>query len=86
MYGTLSKALGAAVSEYSLEDQKRVLREWNDWNGTVGRVHDIRPLLDDGLGVCVNFVKPIEARHFMNSVYDRLIESVRRDCDKNCKP
>jgi hypothetical protein len=86
MYGTPADAVGVAISEYPLELQQQVLREWRDWNSSVGAVDDIRSLLGDGLGACVHFKTQLEARHFMNSVYDRLIESVRRQYDKDWKP
>ena len=86
MYGTPTQAISAAVSEFPLELRQQVLREWRNWNATVGAVDDIRSLLDNGLGACVYFETPLEARNFMNSVYDRLIESVRKDYGEDWNP
>ena len=86
MYGSPEGAIDTAISEYPLEMRQEALREWRDWNATAGDVEDVRDLLNDGFGVNVNFRKPIEGRNFMNSVYEKLIVSVRNETGERWKP
>ena len=79
LYGSLEGALAAAARDGSLEHRRAVLKEWRDWNGTEGAVHDIRPFLEDGFGVACAFKAPVDARNFMNSIYDGLIRGVRAE-------
>jgi hypothetical protein len=78
-YGNLAGAFEAASRDGPLEHRRSILKEWRDWNATEGAVNDIRPFLHDGFGVNVRFDQPIDARHFMNRVYDCLIEQVRAE-------
>lgn len=40
---------------------------------------DIRSTLQDGFGMCFYFPTPIDGRNFWNTVYDKLIVSVRAE-------
>lgn len=77
LYGSLDAAFAAAVSDGSVEHRRAVLKEWRDWNTTVGAVNDVRPLLDDGFGVALFFKEAIDARNFMNRIYDELLVGVK---------
>jgi hypothetical protein len=79
LYGSLEGALAAAAGDGPLEHRRAILKEWRDWNSTAGAVLDIRPLLKDAFAVAVRFRKPIDARNFMNRVYDELIGGVRAE-------
>lgn len=77
LYGSLDGAFTAAACNGSLEHRRAVLKEWRDWNATVGAVHNVRPLLNDGFGVDLFFKEAIDARNFMNRVYDELLVGVK---------
>ncbi len=47
---------------------------------------DIRSTLQDGFSVNVNFTTPIDGRNFWNTVYDKLIVSVRDEVGERWKP
>jgi hypothetical protein len=79
MYGSLDGALATAVSAGSLEHRRAVLKEWRDWNATEGSVDDIRPLLDDGFSVDLFFKTALDARDFMNRVYEELLVGVKAE-------
>ncbi len=42
--------------------------------------------MKDGLGISIAFGSALEARKFMNRVYDTLIVSIRSEVGKNWKP
>ena len=42
-------------------------------------MNDIRPSLYDGFSVAIWFDEPIDARNFMNRIYDGLTERVRAE-------
>jgi hypothetical protein len=75
--GTPEAAVALAIAEHSLEQRQTVARQWWDWNAVEGSKADPRPAINDGLGVEVWFDTPLEARQFMNAVYDKLIVSIR---------
>ena len=77
--GTPEQAVEQAVAAWDLEGRRLVLREWRDWNATLGWKEDVVSSLGDGFGVSVYFRTAEEARKFMNHVYDRLIQSVRAE-------
>ena len=79
LYGSFDGALAAAAGSGSLEHRRAILKEWRDWNATSGRADDIRPLLENEFAVALFFKKPIDARNFMNRVYDELISRVRAE-------
>ncbi|MEO6359034.1 MAG: contact-dependent growth inhibition system immunity protein [Sphingomicrobium sp.] len=85
VYGKPHLAIAAAVAEYPLSNRQQVAREWWNWNQSAGAVDDVRKQAYS-LGVCVSFNTPIDARHFMNSVYDRLVESIRIEVGRDWKP
>lgn len=85
-HGTPEGAIDAAIADYSLERQRTVLREWRDWNVAEGSHHDPRAAVNEGLGVNVMFYEPVDARDFMNMVYDKLIVSVRSETEAKWKP
>src|SRR5687768_14700917 len=77
LHGSLEGAISAATRDGSLEHRRAVLKEWRDWNATEGAVDDIRPFLDDGFSVDLLFKSALEARNFMNHIYDELLASVK---------
>jgi hypothetical protein len=76
-FETLPEAKRAAVSGYDLDSQKRMVREWVDWNMSVGARTNLPDYLD-AYGVDLDFESDAEARQFMNSVYDELIVAIRQ--------
>jgi hypothetical protein len=79
MYGSLDGALAAAADAGPLEHRRAVLKEWRDWNASEGSVDDIRPLLGDGFFVDLFFKTALDARNFMNRVYDELLRGVKAE-------
>ena len=76
-FETLPQAQRAAVSGKDLEDQKQLIREWVDWNTSVGVRANLRDYLD-AYGVDLDFESEAETRQFMNSIYDELIVAIRQ--------
>ena len=77
--GSLSGVLTAAANDGSAQDRQSIIAEWLDWNASEGATDDIRPFLSDGFGVEIFFSSAIEARHFMNRLYDELIVRSKAD-------
>jgi hypothetical protein len=84
--GTPEKAVDEAVSVADFELRRRLLKEWRDWNNVRGCQSDIAVSINDGLGVNVYFEDEVDARSFMNSVYEKLIVAVRAEADEARKP
>jgi len=82
LYGSLDGAVAAAARHGSLDHRRAVIKEWRDWNVTEGTVDDIRPYLIDGFSIDVLFKRSIDARNFMNRLYDGLIEGVRAETSR----
>lgn len=76
LYGSLEGAIAAALRDGSVDHRRAVLKEWRDWNASEGTADDIRPSLDASFSIDVWFKEPIDARKFMNLLYDGLIEGV----------
>ncbi len=85
-YGTPENALNVGIAEYPLKERQQFLREWRDWNMTAGAKDDVRDLVNVGFGVNIFFKHQIDARHFMNMVYDKMIVSVREETSRNWQP
>jgi hypothetical protein len=83
--GTPENAVDRAISETPLSTLKSVASEWWQWNSSAGSAPDPRRHINDGLGVNVHFKTPLDARQFMNLVYDKLIVAIRKD-EKGWKP
>ena len=79
LHGSLDGAVAAAVTEGSTDYRRSLLREWRDWNSSQGAVNDIRPFLEYGFHVAVLFKTGLEARHFMNRIYDELLVRVKAE-------
>jgi hypothetical protein len=79
LYGSLQGAISCAVSEGSVDQRRALLREWRDWNNSVGAADDIRPVLYNCFSVAVFFKQPSDARDFMIGIYDGLLDSVKAD-------
>jgi hypothetical protein len=79
LHGSLGGAVAAAAADGSTDHRQSVLREWRDWNGSAGAVDDIRAFLQYGFGVAMAFETPLEARHFMNRIYDELLVRVKAE-------
>jgi hypothetical protein len=77
--GSLEGAFAAAARDGSLEHRRAILKEWWDWNASAGAVDDIRPLFEDGLAVDLFFDEAIDARNFMNRLYDELLVRVKAE-------
>jgi len=45
LYGSLDGAVAASAKDGSLDHRRAVLKEWRDWNSSVGAVSDLRPEL-----------------------------------------
>lgn len=75
--GALSGAMEKATRDGSIEHRREVIEEWLAWNSTEGIVDDIRPFLKDGFDVEVFFGTSLEARTFMNRLYDGLKSGLR---------
>jgi hypothetical protein len=76
-FETLPEAKRAAVYGQGLEGQKQLVREWVDWNTSVGARANLPDYLD-AYGVDLDFESDAEARQFMNSIYDELIAAIRQ--------
>jgi hypothetical protein len=76
---TPEQAVDQAVANWNLEGRQRVLREWRDWNNVRGCRSDIAASLYDGFEINIYFPSDVEARQFMNMVYEKLITSVRSE-------
>jgi hypothetical protein len=79
LYGSLGEAVAAAAADGSTDYRRSLLGEWRDWNSSQGAVNDIRPFLEYGFRVAVLFKTAVEARHFMNRIYDELLVSVKAE-------
>lgn len=77
LYGSLDGAVAASAKDGSLDYRRAVLKEWRDWNLSVGATSDLRPELTKHFSVAVRFRKPTDARHLMDSIHDSLIEGIR---------
>ena len=75
--GSLNAAMDKATRDGSIENRRAIIEEWLNWNSTEGVVDDIRPFLNDGFGIEVFFETALEARTFMNRVYDGLKSGLR---------
>jgi len=85
-HGSPDNAIEAAIDENPLDVRKAVTRDWWNWNATLGAQYDPRAAINEGLGVEVVFESANEARKFMNSVYDKLVVSIRRETGEPWKP
>ncbi|PZU45349.1 MAG: hypothetical protein DI568_13955 [Sphingomonas sp.] len=83
IYGSLEKAIVATTKSGPLEYRRSLLKEWRDWNMSEGAVEDIRLALDDSFAIDIYFSRPIDAKNFMNRIYDVLIESVRAETSRD---
>jgi hypothetical protein len=80
LYGSLDGAMKGAASDGSTEHRRGILKEWRDWNASDGAIDDIRPQLD-AMGVDLLFKSALDARVFMNRVYDELLSAVKHDTE-----
>jgi hypothetical protein len=80
-----AKAIDAAILGTDIDGQIMLVREWNDWNASTAISQDVRSSVNEGFGVEVYFEKSIDARHFMNMVYDKLMMSIRSAKGKDWK-
>ena len=83
--GAREAAIAAVIADYDLGQRQSVVRQWCDWNAHEGSRFDPRAAVNDGFGVELSFAEPVEARIFMNEVYDMLIMSIRKE-EKGWKP
>jgi hypothetical protein len=84
--GTPEAAVDAAITGWDLAGRQLALKEWRDWNNLRGCRSDIAASMNDGLGVEVHFASELDARQFMNMVYEKLIASVRAEVGRDWKP
>ena len=66
------------------DNLKCVATEWWDWNREVGWKQDLCLTLD-AYGMELDFHTDVEARKFMNQIYDDLIVEIRK-FDSGWKP
>ena len=78
MHGTPQAAVDKAVSEYPIELRKVVRKELSDLLVRSTDDVQLRSLLNDGLGVCVYFKKPAQARAFAEQVERKLFSSIQK--------
>ena len=83
--GTPEAAIDQAIADRDHAHRKIVASEWWSWNAKVGSINDPRRAINDGLGANIHFSTPLEARNFMNSIYDKLIVAIRKE-EKGWKP
>jgi len=83
-FETLPEARRAAVAGFDMESLKHAATEWWAWNQEVGWKQDL-PYCLDAYGVELDFGTDLEARKFMNQVYDDLIVAIRKH-DNGWKP
>jgi hypothetical protein len=83
-FETLPEARRAAVAGIGVDDQKRIAKEWWDWNREVGATEHIRATLD-AYGMELDFETEAEARRFMNEIYEALVVEIRKS-DSGWKP
>jgi hypothetical protein len=84
LYGSLEGAIAAAVSDAPLMTKKVILKEWREWQSAEGQnAEDLRRFVNDGFHVAILFKKPIDARNFMNRIYDELMAAVRKETSYN---
>ena len=79
LHGSLGGAVAAAGADGSTDHRRSILREWREWNSTQGAVDDIRPLLEYGFRVAILFKTALEARQFMNRIYEELLVRVKAE-------
>lgn len=75
-FSAYGAARQAAVESLSHRERKQVATEWWRWNASAGAVNDVRAPIAH-LGVEPPFDSPLEARKFMNEIYDALIVAIR---------
>jgi len=77
LYGSLEGAFSAAAQDGNIEYRRSILKEWRDWNMGEGSVDDIRPFLKDAFSIAIRFKEPIDARNFMNKLYETIITTIK---------
>ncbi len=82
---TPEEVVDKAAKETHLAQRQLVLTQWLDWNNASGRKNDVISSLN-AIGVDVHFASDLEARQFMNKVYDKLIVSVRAELGADWRP
>mgnify|MGYP006886190877 FL=1 len=83
LYGSLGGAVAAAAQDGALDHRRAILKEWRDWNSSVGAASDLRPELKKCFSIAVRFSKPEEARHLMDDIYDSLMEGIRGETHRD---
>jgi hypothetical protein len=83
-FKTLTDARIAAVCSVELIEQKQMTSQWWDWNQCFGVRSSLVEFLD-GCRVDLDFASDVEARGFMNGIYDELIVAIRRH-ERGWKP
>jgi hypothetical protein len=78
--------LNRSIAGWPLESLQAAAREWWDWNSTRAWNPDGLDILFDSVGIDLDFAEELDARQFMNAVYDRLIVSVRAMAGKDWRP
>jgi hypothetical protein len=78
MHGTPEKAVEAAISEYPIELRQQVRHELATLLEETTDDTQLRSRLNDGLGVCVYFKQPAEARTFAEEAEAKLMNSIKQ--------
>jgi hypothetical protein len=69
-----SDILEQVAARLSPDEIDPIIQEWNDWNGAHGWRANADAYVMDGLGSLNSFNDDVEARAFMNRIYDILKE------------
>ncbi len=85
MYQSPWGAVERAIADYDLTGLKAVASDWWKWNASRSWRGNLRATVNDGLSVNLRFDSDLDARQFMNEVYDRVIVQIRRE-DKYWRP
>ncbi|WP_390902354.1 contact-dependent growth inhibition system immunity protein [Sphingomonas bisphenolicum] len=83
LYGSLDGAVAASAKDGSLDHRRAILKEWRDWNSSVGAATDLQPELKRCFPIAVRFRNPTDARHLMDGIHDRLIEGIRDETKRD---
>jgi hypothetical protein len=85
MHGTPGKAVDAAISEYPTELRQQVRHELTLLLEETADDIELRSKLNEGLGVCIHFKNPSEARAFAEDAAAKLMLSIKRHFDQSRK-
>ena len=77
-YGSPQRAIDVAIAEYPIELRQQVRKELATLLDEAPDDVELREKLNNGLGVCVYFKEPGEARAFALDAEERLMTSIKK--------